>query len=52
MTSTVILPVLYDFVIHDVAGNIVAGALLIAATTAWRRIRNRRQTQVSQEESG
>ncbi|MFJ8469934.1 hypothetical protein [Streptomyces swartbergensis] len=43
MTKTTVLAVLYDFVLHDVAGNVVAGLVLLATTAGWRHTRTRRQ---------
>ncbi|MEU1895716.1 hypothetical protein [Streptomyces pristinaespiralis] len=43
MTKTTVLAVLYDFVLHDVAGNVIAGLVLLVGTTGWQRIRTRRQ---------
>jgi hypothetical protein len=43
MTRTTALAVLYDVVLHDVAGNVVAGLVLPATTAGWRRTRTRRQ---------
>jgi len=43
MTKTTVLAALYDFVLHDVAGNVIAGLVLLAGTAGWQRIRTRRQ---------
>lgn len=43
MTKTTILAALWDFAIHDVAGNVVAGAVLLTVTAGARRLRIRRQ---------
>lgn len=44
MTKTAVLAALYDFVLHDVVGNVIAGLVLLAGTTGWQRIRTRQQT--------
>ncbi|MGW1157848.1 hypothetical protein ACWD5Q_35140 [Streptomyces sp. NPDC002513] len=43
MTKTTVLEALYDFVLHDVAGNVVARLVLLATTAGWQRTRARRQ---------
>ncbi|WP_406723497.1 hypothetical protein WJ438_00710 [Streptomyces sp. GD-15H] len=43
MTKGTVLAALYDFVLHDVAGNVIAGLVLLAGTAGWQRIRTRRQ---------
>ncbi|MFB6962524.1 RNA polymerase sigma factor [Streptomyces sp. NPDC056309] len=43
MTKTTVPAALYDFVLHDVAGNVVAGLVLLATTAGWQRARTRRQ---------
>ncbi|MFF9025650.1 hypothetical protein [Streptomyces eurythermus] len=43
MTNTTVLAALYDFVLHDVAGDVIAGLVLLAGTTGWQRIRTWRQ---------
>lgn len=43
MTETTVLAALYDFVLHDVIGNVIAGLVLLAGTTGWQRIRTQRQ---------
>lgn len=43
MTKTTALAALYNFVLHDVVGNVVAGLVLLAGTAGWQRIRTRRQ---------
>ncbi|MYR61098.1 hypothetical protein GTY54_34370 [Streptomyces sp. SID625] len=44
MTKATVVAALYDFVLHDVAGNVVAGLVLLATTAGWQRARTRRQT--------
>ncbi|MEV0493638.1 MULTISPECIES: hypothetical protein [Streptomyces] len=43
MNTTTALAVLYNFVIHDVAGNLAASLVLLTATASWRRLRVNRQ---------
>ncbi|MFD6326797.1 hypothetical protein ACFWOL_28965 [Streptomyces sp. NPDC058442] len=43
MTKSTVLAALYDFVLHDVASNVVAGLVLLAGTAGGQRIRTRRQ---------
>ncbi|MGW1534435.1 hypothetical protein [Streptomyces aureus] len=44
MTETTVQAALYNFFLHDVAGNVVAGLMLLAVTAGWRRTRLRRQS--------
>jgi hypothetical protein len=41
MTKATVLAALYDFVLHDVVGNVIAGLVLLAGTAGWQRIRTR-----------
>lgn len=41
MTKAAVLATLYDFVLHDVVGNVIAGLVLLACTAGWERLRIR-----------
>ncbi|MDT0465415.1 hypothetical protein [Streptomyces gibsoniae] len=43
MTKTTVLAAPYGLVLHDIAGNVVAGLVLLAITAGWQRARTRRQ---------